>query len=138
MFESHWHGGILYREEVLPDFIKEGTKMMKKSKRKVLELFESGYPDSLEPGTYSALAEIHRYLFEDIYPFAGKLREENISKGEFRFAQWEYVEQELNRLLEQLKQENFLEGLEKNQLAKKLAYYLSEMNVLHPFREGNR
>lgn len=57
MFESHWHGGILYREEVLPDFIKEGTKMMKKSKRKVLELFESGYPDSLEPGTYSAKAE---------------------------------------------------------------------------------
>lgn len=81
---------------------------------------------------------IHQYLFEDVYPFAGKLREENISKGEFRFAQWEYVEQELNRLLEQLKQENFLEGLAKEQLAKRLAYYLSEMNVLHPFREGNR
>ncbi len=79
MFESHWHGGILYREEVLPDFIKEGTKMMKKSKRKVLELFESGYPDSLEPGTYSALAEIHRYLFEDIYDFAGLVRDVNIA-----------------------------------------------------------
>ena len=55
MFESHWHGGILYREEVLPDFIKEGTKMMKKSKRKVLE------------------------LFEDIYDFAGLVRDVNIA-----------------------------------------------------------
>lgn len=81
---------------------------------------------------------IHQYLFEDIYPFAGKLREENIGKGEFRFAQWEYIEQELDRLLEQLKQENFLEELGKEQLAKRLAYYLSELNVLHPFREGNR
>lgn len=80
---------------------------------------------------------IHKYLFEDIYPFAGKLRDENISKGEFRFAQWEYIEQELERLLEQLKQENFLEGLNKENFAKRLAYYLSELNVLHPFREGN-
>ena len=80
---------------------------------------------------------IHRYLFEDIYPFAGNLRQENISKGEFRFAQWEYIEQELERLLEELKKEKYLEGLDKEQLAKRLAYYLSELNVLHPFREGN-
>lgn len=80
---------------------------------------------------------IHRYLFEDIYPFAGNLRQENISKGEFRFAQWEYIEQELERLLEELKKEKYLEGLDKGQLAKRLAYYLSELNVLHPFREGN-
>ena len=80
---------------------------------------------------------IHNYLFEDIYPFAGKLREENISKGEFRFASFEYVEPELERILEQLKKENFLEGTSKKQLAERLAYYLSELNVLHPFREGN-
>ena len=80
---------------------------------------------------------IHRYLFEDIYPFAGKLREENIAKGEFRFAQWEYIESELDRLLKQLQQENNLERLDKEQLAKRLAYYLSELNVLHAFREGN-
>ena len=81
--------------------------------------------------------EIHRYLFEDIYPFAGKLRDENISKGEFRFAGFEYIEQELKRLLMELKEENYLEGLKKEDLAKRLAYYLSELNVLHPFREGN-
>lgn len=80
---------------------------------------------------------IHKYLFEDIYPFAGKLRKENIAKGEFRFAMWEYIEQELDRLLENLKKENYLEGLQKEDLAKRLSYYLSELNVLHPFREGN-
>ena len=80
---------------------------------------------------------IHQYLFEDLYPFAGKFREENIGKGEFRFASFEYIEPELDRLLKELKQENFLEGLSKQELAKRLAYYLSELNVLHPFREGN-
>lgn len=80
---------------------------------------------------------IHKYLFEDIYPFAGKLREENISKGEFRFAQWEYIEPELDRLMKQLLEENYLKGLNKIELAKKLSYYLAELNVLHPFREGN-
>ncbi len=80
---------------------------------------------------------IHQYLFEDIYPFAGKFREENIGKGDFRFASFEYIEPELGRLLNQLKGENFLNGLSKTELAKRLAYYLSELNVLHPFREGN-
>ena len=80
---------------------------------------------------------IHKYLFEDVYPFAGKFREENIAKGEFRFAMWEYIEQELDKLLEQLKQENYLANLPKEMLAKRLAYYLSELNVLHCFREGN-
>jgi len=102
---------------------------------KSLGLRQKGITGSFDKAHYLS---IHQYLFEDIYPFAGKLREENIGKGEFRFAQWEYVEQELERLLEQLRQENFLEGLEREQLAKRLAYYLSEMNVLHPFREGNR
>lgn len=81
--------------------------------------------------------EIHHYLFEDIYPFAGKLREENIAKGTFRFAMWEYIEPELDKLLKKLKEENYLANLSKEELAKKLAYYLAELNVLHPFREGN-
>ena len=65
---------------------------------------------------------IHNYLFEDIYPFAGKLREENISKGEFRFASFEYVEPELERIIEENKKENLLEGTTKKQLAERLAY----------------
>lgn len=80
---------------------------------------------------------IHKFLFEDLYPFAGKFRTENISKGEFTFAWWEYIENELDRLLNELKSENYLEGLNKKDLSKRLAYYLSELNVLHPFREGN-
>lgn len=80
---------------------------------------------------------IHKYLFEDLYEFAGKFREENIGKGDFRFASFEYIEPELDRLLKQLKSEDYLKNLNKKELAKKLAYYLSELNVLHAFREGN-
>lgn len=80
---------------------------------------------------------IHKFLFEDIYPFAGKFRTENISKGNFTFANWEFIEEQLDYLLNKLKSENYLEGLSKEDLSKRLAFYLSELNVLHPFREGN-
>lgn len=80
---------------------------------------------------------IHKFLFDEIYPFAGLFRTENIAKDEFRFAEWEYIESELNRLLNNLKNEKYLENLDKNTLAEKLAYYAAELNVLHPFREGN-
>ena len=83
------------------------------------------------------LNSIHKYLFEDIYPFAGKFRNENIAKGIFRFAEWEYIENELNNLLTKLKNENYLSGISKEDLAYELAFYLSELNVLHPYREGN-
>ncbi|MBR1803079.1 MAG: Fic family protein [Clostridia bacterium] len=101
---------------------------------KSLSLRQQGVTGNFDKQHYLS---IHRYLFEDIYPFAGELRKENIAKGAFRFAEWEYIEQELEKLLEKLKKENFLQGLVKNDLAIKLAYYLSELNVLHPFREGN-
>lgn len=80
---------------------------------------------------------IHKYIFEDIYPFAGKFRTENIAKGYFRFAEWEYIEEELDKLLLKLKNENYLNEKSEEELAKALAYYMSELNVLHPFREGN-
>lgn len=79
---------------------------------------------------------IHKFLFEDIYPFAGKIRSEDIAKGSFRFAKWEYIEDELRKLLDKLSKDN-LKNLSKEEMAKKLAYYMSELNVLHPFREGN-
>ena len=83
------------------------------------------------------LVKIHTYLFEDIYPFAGQFRNENIAKGVFRFAEYEYIEPELQKLMKQLREENYLANLSKENLANRLAYYLSELNVLHPFREGN-
>lgn len=80
---------------------------------------------------------IHKFLFEDLYPFAGKFRTENIYKGNFTFANWEYIDEQLTKLLDKLKSENYLQGLNKKDLAKRLSYYLAELNVLHPFREGN-
>ena len=101
---------------------------------KLLALMQKGIIGNFDVKHINA---IHQYLFEDIYPFAGKFRTENIAKGVFRFAEWEYIEPELERLLNELKQENYLDNLSKEKLAERLAYYLSELNVLHPYREGN-
>lgn len=96
------------------------------SKKKAIELFESGLLDELEPGTWESLQKIHKFLFEDIYDFAGKMREVNIAKGNYRFAPVMYLEPALENI-EKMPQTSFDEIVEK---------YV-EMNVAHPFREGN-
>lgn len=96
------------------------------SKEKAIRLFESGYLDTLEPGTFASLCKIHQYLFEEIYEFAGKMRKVNISKGEFRFVPLMYLEEALKNV-EKMPQNTFDEIMEK---------YV-EMNIAHPFREGN-
>lgn len=96
------------------------------SKSKALDLFESGYLDSLPSGTFDSLAEIHRILFEDIYDFAGKTRTVNIAKGNFRFAPVMYLDAALESI-SRMPQSTFDEIVEK---------YV-EMNIAHPFREGN-
>ena len=118
--------------------IKDGNKLLKYEAKitaaKSLALRQKGITGNFDVEHFKS---IHKFLFEDIYLFAGILRDENICKGEFRFASFEYIEPELNRLMRELKNENYLKGLNKEELAKRLAYYLSELNVLHPFREGN-
>lgn len=96
------------------------------SKRKAIELYDSGVLDTLPAGKFSTLQIIHKYLFEDIYDFAGKIRTVNIAKGNFRFAPLMYLTAALESI-EELPQSNFDEIIEK---------YV-EMNVAHPFREGN-
>lgn len=96
------------------------------SKQKAVEMFESGYLESLEAGTFESLAKIHKYLFDKIYDFAGELREVNISKGNFRFAPLMYLDAALQSI-DKMPQSTFDEIVEK---------YV-EMNVAHPFREGN-
>jgi cell filamentation protein len=83
------------------------------------------------------LCAIHRYLFQDVYPFAGNLRDENIAKGHFRFCQWEYINDQATLLFRELKKERFLLGASRTELPERLAFYMAEINVLHPFREGN-
>ena len=96
------------------------------SKKRAIELFESGYLDGLEAGKYNSLSDIHRYLFEDIYEFAGKIRDVNIAKGNFRFAPVMYLKASLEHI-ESMPQSSFDEIIEK---------YV-EMNIAHPFIEGN-
>ncbi|NTV78108.1 MAG: cell filamentation protein Fic [Clostridiales bacterium] len=96
------------------------------SKKRAIQLFESGYLDSLEVGTFNTLSKIHSYLFGDIYDFSGKVRNVNISKGNFRFAPVMYLGVALDNI-ESMPQTNYDEIIEK---------YV-EMNIAHPFREGN-
>jgi len=96
------------------------------SLQKAYKLFESGDIDAIEVGTLKGLQDIHKYLFDGIYDFAGKIREVNISKGNFRFANALYLKEILPKI-EQMPQGNFDQIVEK---------YI-EMNIAHPFREGN-
>ncbi len=96
------------------------------SKKKALELFETGYLDTLTAGTFKSLSLIHKYLFDEIYEFAGKIREVNIAKGNFRFAPLMYLKAALDNI-DKMPQSDFDAIIEK---------YV-EMNIAHPFREGN-
>jgi cell filamentation protein len=82
------------------------------------------------------LKSIHKYIFQDIYSWAGELRTVDIGKGNM-FCHVAYIEMQVNSLFNKLKQENFLRGLSINAFAKRAAYYFAEINALHPFREGN-
>lgn len=96
------------------------------SKKRAVELFEKGLLDQLEAGAFSSLQFIHKYLFGEIYDFAGELRTVNIAKGNFRFAPVMYLEAALTNI-EKMPQSTFDEIIEK---------YV-ELNIAHPFREGN-
>ncbi|MDD7140324.1 MAG: Fic family protein [Phascolarctobacterium succinatutens] len=102
------------------------TQEERLSKKRALELFESGMLHKLEPGTFKTLQTIHKQLFMDIYDFAGKVRSVNIAKGGFRFVPAMYLLDALIQI-ERMPQSTFDEIIEK---------YV-EMNVAHPFREGN-
>lgn len=96
------------------------------SKKKAAMLFENHILDNLKSGKFSTLQTIHKYLFDEIYDFAGKLRTVNIAKGNFRFAPLMYIESALKNI-DEMPQSNFDEIIEK---------YV-EMNIAHPFRDGN-
>lgn len=96
------------------------------SKKKAVQLFESGLLNQLEAGQFSSLQTIHRYLFEDIYFFAGQVRTVNLAKGNFRFAPLMYLQPALENI-DRMPQSTFDQIIEK---------YV-EMNIAHPFREGN-
>ena len=96
------------------------------TKLKALELFDTNKIDEFEIGTFKGLSCIHKYLFDDIYSFAGKIRKENIAKGNFRFASCMYLEDILHKI-DNMPQDTFENIIKK---------YV-EMNIAHPFREGN-
>ena len=117
---------ILNNKLGIKDEIELAKTEEKITKIKAKELFETGKLDLFEVGTFRGLSQIHKYLFEEIYDFAGKIRTENISKNNFRFASAIYLEEALKEI-DKMPQSNFDEIIER---------YI-EMNIAHPFREGN-
>ncbi len=117
---------ILKNKLNITDQIELAKAEEKISKHKAKQLFDSGDINKVEVGTFAGLAFIHRHLFEDIYAFAGKIRDVNIAKGETAFARVMYLASSLNNI-EKMPQSTFDEIIEK---------YV-EMNIAHPFREGN-
>ena len=105
---------------------KLATKEEELSKKRAIEMFENGIFSTLKAGSFESLQKIHKYLFQDIYDFAGEIRTVNIAKGNFRFAPAMYLQDALKHI-EAMPQSNFGEIIKK---------YI-EMNVAHPFREGN-
>ena len=117
---------ILNNKLNITDQVELAKAEEKISKQKAKQLFDSGDISKVEVGTFAGLSLIHAYLFEDIYDFAGKVRDVNIAKGDFRFAPVMYLEPSLKHI-SNMPQSNFDEIIEK---------YV-EMNIAHPFREGN-
>ena len=105
------------------DLAREDEKF---SKKRAKELFEKDLLKDMEPGKFSSLKAIHKYLFQDVYEFAGEIRKVNIAKGNFRFAPLMYLEVALKNI-DNMPQNDF------NQIVEKYV----EMNIAHPFREGN-
>jgi cell filamentation protein len=117
---------ILKNKLNITDMVELARVEEKLSKAKANQLFVSGFLSTLKAGSFEALSQIHYYLFSDIYHFAGKIRDVNIAKGNFRFAPLSYLEVSLKNI-EKMPQSTYDEIIEK---------YV-EMNIAHPFREGN-
>jgi cell filamentation protein len=90
-----------------------------------------------DPLNLEAFLAIHRSILQDVYPFAGELRKEMISKGSSSFAHPRFIEPELQKVFAELSKENYLKDLPRDKFIPRLAYFLAELNALHPFREGN-
>ena len=126
-FDIIYIGDIMLKNKLNIDNLNELANIEEKiTKKKALELFDNKILETLEPGTFETLKYIHKFLFDEIYEFAGKTRNENIAKGNFRFTSVMYLNPALENI-DKMPQNTFDEIIEK---------YV-EMNVAHPFREGN-
>ncbi len=117
---------VLKNKFNITDQVELNKQEEKISKGKAIKLYDSGKINTVKVGTFAGLKQIHKYLFEDIYDFAGKMRDVNVSKGSFRFAPVMYLAQAL-KSIDKMPQSTFNKIVEK---------YV-EMNIAHPFREGN-
>ena len=114
----------------------EKTLVEAERKLTTLKLAELGHNPIPGELNFDYLRKIHRFLFSDIYEWAGENRKIDISRGNI-FCMHELIDVCMNKLMDELKSEGFLNSLDRDEVIKRLAYYIGEMNTIHPFREGN-
>lgn len=117
----------------------KNPKKLNSIEREIVTLKLGDYKEymTIDVRNPNLLLDLHKFVFEDIYDFAGKFRQENIAKENFRFAEYKYIQDNYYNLMNEVKKDNYLVGLDIDKLSEKLSYYMSELNVLHPFRDGN-
>lgn len=115
----------------------QDPRILEEAEKEFTELAALSINFKEPPYTFETLCDIHRTLFSDLFEWAGVIRTIDISKGTSRFCSCEFIERESNKLFSSLAKDSFLEGLERALFIKKLAEYYCDINVLHPFREGN-
>lgn len=104
------------------------------TQNRLLELAKTSLKGRFEK---AYLIKLHRYIFQDIYPFAGEIRSEDIWKQSTFFCRSQFIDNELDRIFSELKDEKYLKTCDEDEFVKRLAYFMSEINLIHPFREGN-
>lgn len=117
----------------------KNPKVLKEAEEEISfrKTFELTYMPVKGRFTMTHLCNIHKYIFEDIYAFAGKIRYEDISKGNTRFCSVPYIKENLQKIFLELKSDRYIKEYKDDKFFAKLSYYMAELNVIHPFREGN-
>lgn len=117
--------------------IRDGEQLVQLEKRltmlRILELMDKPIQGKFD---LKHMQSIHKYIFQDIYDWAGKIRKVDIAKGNM-FCNAKFIESQAEEIFGKLKEENYLQGLDEKEMSVRLAYFFSEINALHPFREGN-
>lgn len=117
----------------------KNKKKLKDIEREIITLKLGDYNEYMiiDVRNPNLLLDLHKFLFEDIYDFAGVFREEEIEKTNFKFMDYKYINDSYYNLINELKKENYLVDLDAETLSERLAYYMSELNIIHPFIRGN-
>lgn len=136
-YDSLFYSGDESRIPINKLGIKDWSELEKAETALVESKLHEGLPEKARELSFVGLKAMHKHMFDDVYDWAGKSRTYTTGRGQAPFAKPEFIEPELNKLFDTLKEENYLKNLEPEKFAERAAYYVNEINAVHPFIEGN-